>query len=78
MTETTAAAPCLLCREPSVEAIPTARPTTEDQPRPEVPLCVPCRRQVVAGAIVLGWCPTGRHHGLRFTRCAEHRASFGE
>lgn len=63
---------CALCREPSVEELPVARQTPDDDPRPGVPLCDEHRRMVVAGIARLGWCPVGRHYSHHMDYCLEH------
>jgi hypothetical protein len=63
---------CAVCREPSIEELPMVRPTLDDDPRPNVPLCVEHRRLFVAGALYLGYCPVGRHYSHHMDHCDEH------
>jgi hypothetical protein len=61
-----------VCREPSIEEVPIARQTTDDEPRPGVPLCVEHRRLLVLGSLNLGWCPVGRHYSHHMDYCTKH------
>jgi hypothetical protein len=63
---------CAVCREPSIEELPMVRPTLDDAPRPNVPLCVEHRRMFVAGVLRLGYCPVGRHYSHHMDHCGEH------
>lgn len=48
------------------------RQTTNDEPRPGVPLCVVHRRLLVTGSLKLGWCPVGRHYSHHMDYCTNH------